>query len=164
MNRAEQEALIIKYRYLVRSVAYSVSNEAAKDEDALQNGLIGLWEATKKWDGNRPFEPLARRCIRCNIIDYIRSIHPDDSLEEDIPSEENIAALQSYEDQDFLALVYKLFPRRSRERRVLLALMRGESKPVIAAKLGCSRQTVYTISRAAWQKLQVEAEQEAQGR
>ena len=50
MNRAEQEALIIKYRYLVRSVAYSVSNEAAKDEDALQNGLIGLWEATKKWD------------------------------------------------------------------------------------------------------------------
>ncbi len=79
MNRAEQEALIIKYRYLVRSVAYSVSNEAAKDEDALQNGLIGLWEATKKWDGNRPFEPLARRCIRCNIIDYIRSIHPDDS-------------------------------------------------------------------------------------
>ena len=87
MNRAEQEALIIKYRYLVRSVAYSVSNEAAKDEDALQNGLIGLWEATKKWDGNRPFEPLARRCIRCNIIDYIRSIHPDDSLEEDIPSE-----------------------------------------------------------------------------
>ena len=150
MNRAEQEALIIKYRYLVRSVAYSVSNEAAKDEDALQNGLIGLWEATKRWDGNRPFEPLARRCIRCNIIDYIRSIHPDDSLEEDIPSEENIAALQSYEDQDFLALVYKLFPRRSRERRVLLALMRGESKPV--------------ISRAAWQKLQVEAEQEAQGR
>ena len=61
-------------------------------------------------------------------------------------------------------LVYKLFPRRSRERRVLLALMRGESKPVIAAKLGCSRQTVYNISRAAWQKLQVEAEQEAQGR
>lgn len=92
------------------------------------------------------------------------TIHPDDSLEEDIPSEENIAALQSYEDQDFLALVYKLFPRRSRERRVLLALMRGESKPVIAAKLGCSRQTVYNISRAAWQKLQVEAEQEAQGR
>ena len=89
MTPAEESALLEKYRPLVRTVARSVSREAARDEDALQCGFIGLWEAAERWDGRRPFAPLARRCIRCNIMDYLRGRPPpSEELPEDLPAPE----------------------------------------------------------------------------
>lgn len=71
MNRAEQEALIIKYRYLVRSVAYSVSNEAAKDEDRPTKWSDRFMGSNQKVGRKPSFEPLARRASAAtSLITY----------------------------------------------------------------------------------------------
>lgn len=95
MNVMEEAVLLEKYRHLVRAVAWSVSPEAARDEDALQSGFIGLWDAARRWDGRRPFEPLARRCIRCNIVDYLRGREDFEGLTDDLPEDNSMAERQA---------------------------------------------------------------------
>lgn len=151
MTPAEESALIAKYRPLVRAVAWSISPEAARDEDALQSGLIGLWEAARRWDGRRPFEPLARRCIRCNILDCLRSRPPlYEELPENLPAPEPPA---SEENRAFRLLIFRIFPRRSLERRVALLLLDGKTKAEIARRLHVSRSTVYRSARRAWRRI-----------
>lgn len=153
------ETLMEKYQYLVKHTAWSVSSAAAHDEDALQHGLIGLWEAARRWDGNRPFEPLARRCIRNNIIDYMRrSREPEEELPEDLAAPEE--AWDEETVQDLRERICRMFPRRSRERKVLLSLIAGKDKDQIAARLGVSRSTVQRTARTAWEKLDAEKRQE----
>ena len=60
MERQEQDAMINAYAWLVRACAVRLG--AQNDDDALQCGLIGLWEACRAWDGKRSFVPMARRC------------------------------------------------------------------------------------------------------
>ena len=152
MTPAEESALIAKYRPLVRAVAWSVSPEAARDEDALQSGLIGLWEAARRWDGRRPFEPLARRCIRCNILDCLRSRPPpSEELTENLPAPEPPA---SEENRAFRLLIFRIFPRRSLERRVALLLLEGKRKAEIARRLHVSRSTVYRAARRVWRRIE----------
>lgn len=152
------EKILEKYQHLVKRTAWSVSSSAAHDEDALQHGLIGLWEAAKKWDGKRPFEPLARRCIRNNIIDYLRRKR---EMDEELP--DDVAAPETDWDeetvQELKDRVCRLFPRRSRERKVLLSLIAGKDKDHIAARLGVSRSTVQRTAKAAWAKLDEEKRQ-----
>lgn len=69
------DGIVERNAHLVKRVAWSVSASAAHDEDALQCGLIGLWEAAKRWDGKRPFEPLARRCILICIFPLYRAFY-----------------------------------------------------------------------------------------
>lgn len=151
MTPDEESALIAKYRPLVRTVAWSISPEAARDEDALQSGLIGLWEAARRWDGRHPFEPLARRCIRCNILDCLRSRPPpSEELPENLPAPEPPA---SDENRAFRLLIFRIFPRRSLERRVALLLLDGKTKVEIARRLHVSRSTVYRSARRAWRRI-----------
>lgn len=151
MTPAEESALIAKYRPLVRTVAWSISPEAARDEDALQCGLIGLWEAARRWDGRRPFEPLARRCIRCNILDCLRSRPPpSEELPENLPAPEPPA---SEENRAFRLLIFRIFPRRSLERRVALLLLDGKTKVEIARRLHVSRSTVYRSASRVWRRI-----------
>ena len=151
MTPAEESALLEKYRPLVRTVARSVSREAARDEDALQCGLIGLWEAAERWDGKRPFATLARRCIRCNILDCLRSRPPpSEELPENLPAPEPPA---SEDTRDFRLLIFRLFPRRSLERRVALLLLDGKRKAEIARRLHVSRSTVYRAARRVWRRI-----------
>lgn len=151
MTPAEESALLEKYRPLVRTVAWSVSPEAARDEDALQSGLIGLWEAAERWDGKRPFAPLARRCIRCNILDYLRGRPPpSEELPEDFPAPE---PPQEEDARAFRLLIFRIFPRRSLERRVALLLLEGKRKTEIARKLHISRSTVYRAARRVWRRI-----------
>lgn len=151
MTPAEESSLLEKYRPLVRAVAWSISPEAARDEDALQSGLIGLWEAARRWDGRRPFEPLARRCIRCNILDCLRSRPPtSEELTENLPAPE---PPESEENRAFRLLIFRIFPRRSLERRVALLLLDGKTKAEIARRLHVSRSTVYRSARRAWRRI-----------
>lgn len=149
--------LLEQHAPLVKKTAWSVSSAAARDEDALQQGLIGLWEAAKLWDGTRPFEPLARRCIRNNIIDYLRRKKEDP---EELP--EDLAAPEEVDDetvQELRARICRLFPRRSRERKILLSLLAGKEKSDIAARLGVSRSTVQRTARRAWERMKEEKRQ-----
>lgn len=151
------DIILEQHAPLVKKTAWSVSSAAARDEDALQQGLIGLWEAAKLWDGTRPFEPLARRCIRNNIIDYLRRKKEDP---EELP--EDLAAPEEVDDetvQELRARICRLFPRRSRERKILLSLLAGKEKSDIAARLGVSRSTVQRTARRAWERMKEEKRQ-----
>lgn len=151
--------LLDKYAPLVKKTAWSVSSAAARDEDALQQGLIGLWEAAKLWDGTRPFEPLARRCIRNNIIDYLRRKKEDlEELPEDLSAPEEMVDEETA--GELKARICRLFPRRSRERKILLSLLAGKGKSDIAARLGVSRSTVQRTARRAWEVIEKEKQKE----
>lgn len=157
-HRAEEESqLIVAYRHLVPIVARSISRAAIKDEDALQSGLIGLWEAAQKWDRKRPFAPLARRCIRCNILDYLRGRQEFDALPENIRS---VGGLEERIEEDwvFRALILRSFPRRSLERRAILLFLKGHTKTEVARRMHISRSTVYRLSRRIWKRIQSEKE------
>lgn len=152
------DIILEQHAPLVKKTAWSLSSAAARDEDALQQGLIGLWEAAKLWDGTRPFEPLARRCIRNNIIDYLRRKKEDP---EELP--EDLAAPEEVDDetvQELRARICRLFPRRSRERKILLSLLAGKEKSDIAARLGVSRSTVQRTARRAWEVIEKEKQKE----
>lgn len=151
------DGIVERNAHLVKRVAWSVSASAAHDEDALQHGLIGLWEAAKRWDGKRPFEPLARRCIRNNIIDYLRKKRVE---EEELP--DDLAAPEEPWDeestQELRERICSLFPHRSQERKILLSLLAGKKKDAIAARLGVSRSTVQHTARRAWEMVRKEKE------
>lgn len=152
--------MVERYRPLVDRVARSVSQNCVEDDDALQSGLIGLWEAAQRWDGNRPFEPLANTCIRHNIIDYLRrQPKPQEELKEDYAEAETEEA-DSKEDLE--KRIRSAFARRSREYIVLHSLLRGKTKGQIADKLGVSKRTIDRIAKKAWAELQKEKEGQSQ--
>ena len=146
--------IIADHEQLVREVAYHLGRE--DDEDAIQCGRIGLWEAARSWDGVRPFEPLAHRCIRNNIIDYARRKPPqEDELPEDAAMNEPVT---EESQEELLGRIRASFPRRSRERKVLTLLLAGRTRAEVAGKLGVSQRTVDRIARRAIAQIQKEQE------
>lgn len=144
--------ILEQHERLVFEVAYRLGAE--ENDDAIQSGRIGLWEAAKAWDGVRPFEPLARCCIRHNIIDYLRkSRRQEDELTDDVPAEE---IPDDETKEELVQRVKSLFPRRSRERRVILSIINGKDKRSIAKRMGVSERTVDRIARKAAERMQKE--------
>lgn len=149
IDGVEINEIIEKNEKLVREVAYRLGKES--DDDAIQQGRIGLWEAAKVWDGKRPFEPLARRCIRNNIIDYSRYKAPDeDELTEDVAAEEPV---DEESKEELLSRIKNTFTRRSAEWKVLSSLLSGKTKKCIAKRLGVSERTVDRIAKKAVETL-----------
>lgn len=111
-----------------------------------------------EWDGQRPFIPFARQCIRHNIIDCLRTRRPEEPLpvRDGGYEDPRIAALTG--GSDLLPVIQALFPRRSRERRVLMSLLAGKSKRSIAERLGCSPRTVDRVGKRAWAQICAERE------
>lgn len=141
-----------KYENLVHEVAYRMCKE--NDDDAIQCGRIGLWEAIKVWDGLRPFEPLARRCIRNNIIDYIRKpVRQEDELTDEIYLED---PEEDESKEELLLRINSIFARRSRERKILTSLINGKSKRSVAQRLGISERTVKRIATKAIERIEKE--------
>ncbi len=148
---AEVEGLLAQHRGLVLLTARRFFPRSQGDDDLLQCGLIGLWEAARTWRGAGAFPCYARRCILNNMRDYLRAqqraVPPPEVWRRD-PSE-------SYEEEaidrlDMLARIRAAWPENSRERYVLLALLRGVSRQSIAAALGVQLHTVRRIAvRAA---------------
>lgn len=150
VDRVGINEIIEKNERLVREVAYRLGKE--NDDDAIQQGRIGLWEAAKAWDGDRPFEPLARRCIRNNIIDYSRyKATEEDELTEDVAAEE---PADEESKEELLARIKDTFTRRSAEWKVLSSLLSGKTKKCIAQRLGVSERTVDRIARKAVETLE----------
>jgi RNA polymerase sigma factor (sigma-70 family) len=72
-GREEIERLIRTHYDLVKMTARRCFPRHFGDEDMLQCGLIGLWEAARRWNGRGDFLPLARRCGLNNMKDYVRA-------------------------------------------------------------------------------------------
>jgi len=62
-----------KHINLVRKIAHSFNNSGLDFEDLVQEGLIGLFEAHKKFDEKRgvSFVTFATHCIKNNILGYV---------------------------------------------------------------------------------------------
>lgn len=128
-----------------------VQSKFPKDEELYQVGMIALWEAAQKWDGIHSFHPWAKRVIRHRMIDCMRRRR---AREEEL-NEERESDYQDMEDtrDEIRRCVKEIFPRRSRERRVVLSLLSGKSKQQIAKRMGISVQTVRRISKRAYMEI-----------
>lgn len=152
MEPLEQDAMIRKYDYLVRACAARLG--VHNDDDALQCGLIGLWEACRAWDGKRSFAPMAWRCITHNIIDCLRAQKQDARLPDGLPDDADEA--RRLDDAEFWASARSQCTLR--EYRTLdLILRHGLSKAAAARRMGCSRRTVQRLCRSAYHRLQARA-------
>ncbi len=79
MNRlSDEEKLVKKHRLLVKNIAYKISLKLPKSialDDLIQDGMIGLLDAAKKYDSSlgSSFETYASIRIRGNILDGLRN-------------------------------------------------------------------------------------------
>jgi RNA polymerase sigma factor (sigma-70 family) len=137
-GREEIERLIRTHYDLVKMTARRCFPRHFGDEDMLQCGLIGLWEAARRWNGRGDFLPLARRCVLNNMKDYVRAENRAAAIaaryREQRACPPRRSAPAGARDQE--RLVRRVWPADSRERLVLLALIRGESPRAAAARLG----------------------------
>lgn len=123
-----------------------------QDDDLFQIGLIALWEAIQKWDGEHPLRPWAARVVKNRMLDYIRKKRPqEEELTEDVPTEEPEEAETSTE---LKKRIESTFPKRSRERRVLMLLMSGKTKDQIAERMKISKRTVDRLAKQAYSTMQ----------
>jgi len=156
-GNAEAEGLVLRHQGLVYMTARRFFPQRLQDQDLLQCGLIGLWEATRIWCGDGEFMPFARHCILNNMRDYLRGEHRA-APATDCQARE---ADHGYEDEtidrlDMLWRIKNAWPENSRERYVLIALSKGISKQSVAAALGVQYQTVCRIAKRALEGLEPE--------
>lgn len=155
------EELILAYRPLVFAAARRLHPGDPLDEDLLQCGLIGLWKAAERWDGARPFGPLARHCVRSEMVDHLRRVGRwrREASPDDLPRRELRRHDVHREDFDAVGLrdaVARTFPQGSRERALLLALLDGVSLPDAAKALGLRRGRCRDVAARAWMRLERE--------
>ena len=140
------EKLILDNLYLVTIVARKFG-ELANDDDVIQCGRIGLWQAAEKWDGKREFKPFAKVCIRHAIIDHLRGTQ---RWESPVDSFDDVGAEDEW---DVAGAIKETFPAGTPEREILLGLLRGIPKQDLADRFGISRKKVLAIARKAWEGL-----------
>ena len=153
MQRTEE--LIAQNERLIKFVAYRSFPGHAKDEDLLQCGRIGLWNAARKWDGERDFAPFACACIRNAMRNYLRG-------KLSLPDTEDIQEWEEGAEQEEIALqsgLLSLFKGDTQEGKVALLLSQGWKKQEIAEKLGVHPQTVSRICA----KIRSEIEEQING-
>jgi RNA polymerase sigma factor (sigma-70 family) len=149
------EKLIVRYRHTVQHIARRYFPDKANDEDLLQCGLIGLWEAARDWNQKGDFQAFANRCVYNNMCDYLRAegnVPPPVEPREDDEVEEQDA----FDHIHLMERIKSRWGENSRERYILTALASGISIMAVAASLGISVQTVRTIAERAWEGIQKE--------
>ena len=157
---AERESeLVEQYIDLVPKVARRRFASRLPDDDLIQAGNIGLWEAAKRWSGNCEFEKFAKVCIYHNMLDHVRSGNTkqreretelqDDDGEEDgeEPYFDELAVMELCDD------INKAWPRRdSKENKVLTMLAVGYDKRACADVLGLDVPQVSRIAKRAYRR------------
>lgn len=152
----DPDTLLEEYRWLVRSVARRHFPGRLWDQDLLQCGLIGLWQAALRWDGSRAFQPFASICIRNAMSDYLRSLPPpgrDAPLEDlDLSGPE----LHIAEDEDLYRRIRSTWPAGSLEQQVLLGLTGPTTPRQLAHQLGIPTRRLMRTALRAWLALHSE--------
>lgn len=136
----------------------SVARRFGNDDDLFQIGMIALWEAAEKWDNVHPFRPWARRVVRHRMIDHVRRKAP---VEEELTDDVVADAEEAPESEaELRSRIKRLFPKRSRERRVLLLMVSGVDKDEIARRMQVSKRTVDRIAKKAYSYMEEEKRRE----
>ena len=145
------DALLERHRPLVDAVARRRFPARASDPDLLQCGMIGLWRATEKWDGRRPFVPFAKACIHNAMVDHLRTQSPpepgfDDALPPPPPPD------HSAEDRELSRRITAAWPPGP-ERAALLSIASGLSKRRLAQDMGLTGAQLTRLLKRAWKRL-----------
>lgn len=148
-DREAEEALVLRYQWLVRSCARPLFLLGADHEDLLQEGMVGLVKAIRDYDParNDSFSAFARLCIRRRMLDAIRtaagdrhailndSLSLDDGTQWEFPSQEG--------NPEQLLIGQETFAERlsrcrftALERQILSLYLQGLTRGEITAQTG----------------------------
>lgn len=133
-RKNDVDKLIEEYTGVIHAVARKKFPDLCRDDDLLQNGMIGLWRAAECWDGERPFLPFACACVANAMRNYVRELRRT-------PETEALEAWDGPSDPPQEETKY-LFPEGTRERALAELLSAGWSKEDAARRLGVSARTV----------------------
>lgn len=140
-SKEQMESLLERYRPLVRACARQYFPDMARDEDLFQCGMIGLWEAALRWNGQGAFSSYARRSVLNNMCDYLRAEQRARLIHRRAREEAQFCRPRPGSG-DLSRRIRAAWPANSRERYVLLALSHGVSRQACAAALGVSVRTI----------------------
>lgn len=157
MGRDEESALVERYEQLVLQVARKHFPSRLPDDDLLQHGLIGLWEAAKSWDEIGSFESYAKTCIYHNMMDYVRALTAKKRESAEELRESDAVCEYDYQDldmEDLRAYIDQAWPAGSTENSVLTSLSENYDKRLTADELGLTVRQVTRTAKRAWRAVQ----------
>lgn len=135
-------------------VAVLVTRRRDAAEDALQDAYVKIWRSAGTFDG-RPEKALSwlTMVVRRSAFDTIRAdtfrdAVPDVDLEQLPDPHDALALLIDEERQQVLLRALAAMPQRKRDL-IVAAYLKGETRDVMAARLGSSPNTVKTWLRRA---------------
>ena len=165
-DHAAEEALISRYKDLVRSRAHLYFIAGADSEDVMQEGMIGIFKAVKSFEEgkNASFKTFASLCVNRQIISAIKMasrnkhIPLNNSISLDVPANdkeeseamENMLA-SSEESPEELMLVRDMIEQiiintpqflSSFEQKVWSMYLTGKNYNVIAEELDKSPKSI----------------------
>lgn len=153
MGREDETALVEQYMYLVQQIAKKRFSSRLPDDDLMQSGAIGLWEASQKWDRKCEFASYARICIYHNMLDYVRGLGAKKRTEWDELQDADEYTLECFNALDLMELcddINKAWPRDSIENKVLTALAVGAEKRDLTARFGLNGRQLNRLAKRAW--------------
>lgn len=153
-NREAEEALVLRYNWLVRSCARPLFLLGADHEDLIQEGMVGLIKAIRDFNPARgtSFSAFAELCIRRRMISAIRIAAGDRHaiLNGSLPLEEAAQDRPSYEDDPETRLISReTFQERMNrckftelEEQVLRLYLQGLTRRELGARLCKSQKSI----------------------
>ena len=150
------DTLVWQYWGLVADVARRRFSSRLPDDDLMQCGYIGLWEAAKAWDHVCEFAPYAKISIYHNMLDYVRGFSAIKRRPEE-PIEDNEAAEQLTES-DLLQMDYidlcnefaEVLGINSTEYMVLSQIALNGEIQATAAAIGITGIECHQIAKRAY--------------
>lgn len=164
-DRIAEEALVLRYAWLVRILARPYFLAGGDSEDLIQEGMLGLLKAVREYDSskNASFRTYAEVCIRNRLFSAIRTAARDKHipLNQSVPFEHS--QLQELTDRAIVQAFSKadnpetlLLQKEAHgelmgiieaslsklERAVLELYLQGLSYSEIATEAGCSVKSV----------------------
>lgn len=168
------ENLLRKYKGLVRQIAKMYSIPGADEDDALQEGMIGLFKAIKSYSQEKmvPFKGYAHVCIKRQIANALKHA----CTQKHRPLNSYVSLQQpKLEAKYFLSSIRRgienpediLFNQESREcieeemlkvlsgfeREVMTSYLEDDSYQEIAKKIGCELKSIDNAIARAKRKL-----------
>ena len=112
-DRLAEERLISKYTRLVRSCARPFFLAGGDSEDLIQEGMIGLVNAVREYDGEKEasFRTFAETCVRNRLLSVLRAA----SRGKHMPLNQSVSLDTPFFDSDSYALGTQDLSQRSPE-------------------------------------------------
>lgn len=159
--------LVVRYLYLVRSVAAEYKNSGLEPDDLIQEGLLGLLSAVNSYDETKgsAFKSYAGVCVKNKIVSAVRTalsdknkilndfVLLDDEAEfsaDHLSEPEAIIISQEAEEGIYTAIEQNL---TELEKKVLSLYLLGYSYAEISAELGINEKACDNAMQRVRKKL-----------